>query len=164
MPRFAGVNKSGIKPGTIVPCGTASVPGGFLYCNGASLLRSAYPELFAAIGTAWGSADSLHFNLPDMRGRALRGRNNGSGNDPDAASRTASNTGGATGDAVGTVQTDQIVSHAHNVQGSNFTGGGTSLFQSSDASTHDRNHSTDAAGGSETRMKNAGVDYMIAFA
>lgn len=162
MPRFAGVNKSGIKPGTIVPCGTASVPGGFLYCNGASLLRSAYPELFAAIGTAWGSADSLHFNLPDIRGRALRGRNNGSGNDPDAASRTASNTGGATGDAVGTVQSDEFVSHAHSY-GYGSTAGG-AVLAANISSNAGSNPSTSAAGGNETRMKNAGVDYMIAFA
>lgn len=41
-----------------------------LPCNGASLDRTTYPELFAAIGVNWGSADSAHFNVPDLRDRA----------------------------------------------------------------------------------------------
>ncbi len=46
----------------------ASVPSGWLVCNGASILRASYPDLFAAIGTTWGAVDGAHFTLPDMRG------------------------------------------------------------------------------------------------
>lgn len=48
-------------------------PVGWMICNGAELLRSAYPELFNAIGTAYGSSGPLYFNLPDLRGRVLVG-------------------------------------------------------------------------------------------
>lgn len=58
---------------------------------------------FGGYGTGDGSTT---FNLPDYRGRFIRGRANGSANDPDRASRTAANTGGNTGDAVGSVQTN----------------------------------------------------------
>lgn len=42
---------------------------GWLICNGRSLLRSTYADLFAILGTSFGSVDSTHFNLPDCRGR-----------------------------------------------------------------------------------------------
>lgn len=45
----------------------ASVPANWLFCNGASLVRADYADLFSAIGTTWGAADGTHFNLPDTR-------------------------------------------------------------------------------------------------
>ena len=69
--------------GTVLPLAGA-IPSGsnLLACDGASYLRSAYPELFAAIGVTWGSADGTHFNVPDFRGRALIGAGAGSGLTP----------------------------------------------------------------------------------
>lgn len=46
---------------------------GFIPCDGRSLSRAAYPRLFAAIGTTYGSVDSNSFNVPDYRGVFLRG-------------------------------------------------------------------------------------------
>lgn len=47
---------------------------GWLLCDGSPVLRSGYPALFAAIGTAYGAGDgSTTFNLPDLRGRAAVG-------------------------------------------------------------------------------------------
>ena len=46
---------------------------GWLLCDGASVLRSTYAALFAKIGTAYGSADGTHFNVPDLQGRAPYG-------------------------------------------------------------------------------------------
>lgn len=68
---FSGVatGKGATPVGTILMSAAATTPGGWLSCQGQSLLRSAYPALFAAIGTMYGSADSTHFNLPDLRGR-----------------------------------------------------------------------------------------------
>jgi microcystin-dependent protein len=57
----------------IAMCAGTSIPSGWLECNGASLLRATYPDLFAAFGTTFGSADGSHFNLPDMRGRCPYG-------------------------------------------------------------------------------------------
>lgn len=52
----------------------ATVPTGWLFENGASLLRvGAFAALFANIGTIWGAADGTHFNLPDSRGRVSEG-------------------------------------------------------------------------------------------
>ena len=63
----------------IVPIGTVvfylgtTIPDGYLLCNGASLLRTEYPELFAVLGTKCGSVDSAHFTLPDTHHRFLEG-------------------------------------------------------------------------------------------
>jgi microcystin-dependent protein len=43
-------------------------------CNGQELARLDFPELFALIGTNFGAGDSATtFNLPDYRGKFLRG-------------------------------------------------------------------------------------------
>lgn len=75
----------------------------FVLCNGKFFLNAMYPDLLAAIGVAHGGSD-VGFCLPDYRGRFLRGVANGAGSDPDVKARTAMASGGATGDAVGSVQ------------------------------------------------------------
>lgn len=63
----------------IVPIGTVvfylgtTIPDGYLLCNGASLLRTEYPELFEVLGTKCGSVDEAHFTLPDTHHRFLEG-------------------------------------------------------------------------------------------
>jgi len=53
--------------GEIIPWAGSTVPNAkWLQCDGASLLRSAYPDLFTVIGTAYGSVDGTHFNIPDL--------------------------------------------------------------------------------------------------
>lgn len=60
-------------PGAVIDYAGASAPSGWLLCDGASYLRSDYPDLFSAIGTTYGFADGSHFNVPDCRGRAAVG-------------------------------------------------------------------------------------------
>jgi hypothetical protein len=63
--------KSKVVPiGTILAFAgeTKTIPDGWLLCNGDLIQRTAYPELFAAIGAAWGHSSSNDFNLPDLRG------------------------------------------------------------------------------------------------
>ncbi|MFZ9891086.1 MAG: phage tail protein [Ilumatobacteraceae bacterium] len=91
--------------GVILPYGGATAPTGWLLCDGSTKSRTDYADLFAAIGTAHGSGDgSTTFHLPDLRGRFLRGVSGASTNDPDRTTRTAANTGGNTGNLVGSVQ------------------------------------------------------------
>jgi len=54
---------------------------GWLFCDGRSLSRTdpKYRLLFQVIGTAFGSVDSSHFNLPDLRERAAVGSGHGTG-------------------------------------------------------------------------------------
>jgi microcystin-dependent protein len=137
-------------------------PSGWLLCNGQAVSRTVYADLFARIGTTHGDGDGVTtFNLPDYRGRFLRGVDGGAGRDPDRNSRTAMNTGGNTGDNVGSVQGQQIQSHSHTIGYTgnlfyNGGGGNPNTFWGSGS-----NQSTNAAGGSETRPVNAYVNYII---
>lgn len=52
----------------------ATAPAGWLKANGAAVSRTAYANLFAAIGTTFGAGDGFNtFNLPDLRGEFIRG-------------------------------------------------------------------------------------------
>jgi len=89
------------------------LPDGYLLCDGASLSNTGeYKALFDAIGYAWGGVGT-DFNLPDLRGMFIRGVDGDRGIDPDKDTRTASNTDGNTGNAVGSLQTDSFKSHDH---------------------------------------------------
>ena len=54
------------KAGFIMETAENSVPDGWLECDGSPVSRTAYAELFAAIGTTFGAGDGVNtFNLPD---------------------------------------------------------------------------------------------------
>lgn len=59
--------------GTLLPFAGTTAPFGYLLANGASVLRTTYANLFAIIGTTYGSVDGTHFNLPNTDGVFLRG-------------------------------------------------------------------------------------------
>lgn len=61
-----GVNISDSQPvGQIIESVSETTPAGYLPCDGRSLLRSDYPDLFKKIGTTYGAEDDEHFNLPN---------------------------------------------------------------------------------------------------
>lgn len=165
---FAALAVATNPPGTIIAYAGAGAPAGYLYCDGSTVSRATYPALHAALGGAWGTGNgTTTFHLPDLRGRFLRGQNDGSGRDPDTATRTAVNTGGSVGDAVGSVQTHQFASHAHtttiNAQHSdNGDGAGYGLLNFATFALTSPQTSA-AAGGSETRPLNANVRYFVKY-
>lgn len=63
----------------IAYAGATSPDTRWLLCDGASLLRADYPDLFAVIGTTYGSVDGTHFNIPDLRSRTAVMAGPGSG-------------------------------------------------------------------------------------
>lgn len=63
-----------VPPGTIITFGGRTIPNGYLLCNGAAVSRTQYPNLFAAIGTIYGSGNgSTTFNLPNDHHRVDEG-------------------------------------------------------------------------------------------
>lgn len=65
---------SPIPVGTVLPFAGDTEPEGFLFTEGQEVLRNAYPNLFAAIGTTYGAGDgATTFNLPDYREMVLVG-------------------------------------------------------------------------------------------
>lgn len=158
----------GIPPGSIMAWGGVTAPAGWLLCDGVSYNNVDYPNLFAAIGKNFGGTGST-FNVPDVRGRFLRGVNGSktvaSGGDPDLSSRTP-NGNGLTNEP-GSYQGSQFASHTHT---EHFTGGnntGTTI----NVGQHGVNNSagvlpgvqTEPTGGAETRPKNIYVNYIIKY-
>lgn len=144
--------------GAITMFGGTSVPTGFLLCDGSAVSRSTYANLFSVIGTANGIGDGAStFNLPDMRGQFPRGVSGASGNDPDASARLAVN-GGNAGNAVGSIQPDQFLSHTHSV-GIDSGPGATTIGSGGTPSAG--TVMTTASGGNETRPKNVYVNFII---
>lgn len=81
---------------------TISPNSNWLICDGTSLLRSDYPDLFAVVGSTYGSVDGTHFNLPDFRGYIPIGQ--------DGSSYII---GTALGEANHVLTTPEIPSHSH---------------------------------------------------
>ena len=77
-------------------------PTGWLTANGASVSRTAYAELFAAIGTRFGSVSASTFNLPELRGEFLRSWHDGRAVDNPRA--------------FGSAQTDAFQGHFHEMR------------------------------------------------
>jgi microcystin-dependent protein len=80
----------------VLPDGvTSAIPDGWEICNGSAVSRNEYADLFAIIGETFGPGDgSSTFNLPDLRGKFLRGS-------------------GGNSSAIGTTQSDAFKSHDH---------------------------------------------------
>jgi microcystin-dependent protein/plastocyanin len=151
-------------PGTISAFAGNIIPVGWKICDGSAIARTSYYDLFLTIGTNWGQGDgSTTFNLPDLRGRFLRGVDGAAGNDTDANTRTALNTGGNIGNNVGSYQSDELKAHNHNSFGFtySYTNGGALPGFSSGWNTPNNINLTSNTGGFETRPKNAYVIYII---
>lgn len=76
-------NESGeIMAGQVIYVAGSAMPSGYLECNGATVSRTTYATLFAAIGSTYGAGDgTTTFALPDLRGEFLRGADRGRGVD-----------------------------------------------------------------------------------
>jgi microcystin-dependent protein len=158
--------------GALLAYAGSTEPSGWVECDGRSIAQSGTAvaawgnyntsALFTAIGTVWGSAGAGVFNIPDMRGIFPRGWNHakgaGSFRDPDAASRTNQYASGATGDAVGSYQVDELESHTHTYTSAS---GGGSFYSQGSAVIANTTLTSSATGGNETRPTNAYVMYII---
>jgi microcystin-dependent protein len=155
---------SSAPAGAIVAYSGTVAPSGWLLCNGQSVSRTTYAGLYAVIGNSFGSGDgSTTFHLPDFRGRFLRGLDGTANIDPDKATRTAMNTGGNVGNAIGSVQVDDFKSHRHAATDTSANGNGpTSMLWVNSASFGNIPHSyTQYSGGNETRPVNAYVNWIV---
>lgn len=135
----------------------SSAPSGWLKANGAAVSRTAYAELFAVIGTTFGSGDGINtFNLPDLRGEFLRGWDDGRGAD--------------TGRVMGSFQNFAIQNHVHQYDRprkvtDNDRGSLASKYSVDDVETVDTGNATTTIGSvtTETRPRNVALLACIKF-
>ena len=63
-----------LPTGTVIAFAANSTPSGYLLCNGATVSRTTYADLFAVIGTTYGTGDgSKTFALPNLTDKFIMG-------------------------------------------------------------------------------------------
>ena len=115
---FDGANLTGIEgvnTGIIVPWSSASVPSGFLECDGSNVSRTTYSALFAVVGTTYGAGDgSSTFGLPDLQNNVCVGKSNNKALASTGGAETVTSTGNVGGStANASLSTAQLASHSH---------------------------------------------------
>jgi len=150
--------------GAIKPWGKSTAPDGYVLCDGASLARAGtYADLFAVIGTTYGTADGSSFNVPNLQGKMPQGYDGSTYNlagtggantvtvsvtDNQAVSSTDTLAVSVTGAISNTsLSTAQLASHSHTPpDGLYITGFGTSQKRSEGVSNYWRSASGSATG------------------
>lgn len=91
-------------PGMIFDFAGTAEPAGFLFCHGQAVNRTTFARLFAVIGTTFGAGDgTTTFNLPDLRGRVVAGRDNMGGSAAGRLTNAGVGNPGIDGNALGAV-------------------------------------------------------------
>lgn len=138
--------------GVINPYGGATAPDGWLLCHGQALSRTEYADLFAVIGTNFGSGDgSTTFNLPDMREATTKG-----------AGTTSKTVGAHNAINVGDFVDDRVQEHTHPYQVSlgKYAGSGTAR-QGNDVIGTGTTSANSGRSGATTEVKAVGVNYIM---
>jgi microcystin-dependent protein len=170
----ATVQQALMPVGAVQAFAMNSAPTGWLAADGTAVSRTLYLALWTALGTTYGVGDgSSTFNLPDLRGRFVRG---------------AGSDGVATAGTFGAKQADSVISHTHSgttgndspdhthaVEGSSGYGGhaASGVYDAPSAGTsggasarHQHTFTTSSqspAGATETRPANIAMLYCIKF-
>lgn len=107
----AGGGVTGLGGAILSPLGIisdftgATAPAGWFFPYGQAVSRTTYAELFAVIGTTYGAGDgTTTFNLPDLRGRSVSGRDDMGGTAANRVTTAGSSVDGLTVGAVGGAQ------------------------------------------------------------
>jgi microcystin-dependent protein len=151
--------------GMILHFATITAPIGWLKCNGSSVSRASYSNLFAMIGTVYGvGVGTTSFQVPDLRGVFIRGW---------ADDQTTYDSGRIWSS---NIQADEFGSHTHtgttNINGNHnhqitynnnnsgagnayeSAGAGGSSYRTENEGNHFHSFTTDTAGGTDTRPVN----------
>lgn len=106
----------GVPVGAVSDFAGATAPPGWLLCYGQAVSRTTYVALFSVLSTTYGVGDgTTTFNLPDLRGRVIAGKDDMGGS---SANRLTSpingdNLGAAGGSESHTLTTAEMPAHTH---------------------------------------------------
>ena len=160
---FSGANLPGIEgipTAPIVPWTTASVPTGFLECDGAAVSRSTYSALFAIVGTTYGAGDGAStFLVPDLQDNTPVGKSGTKA----LASTGGANTVAATGNVAGstanaTLTTAQLSPHNHTIPFGSF--GGTANNEDGGGRPSMNNQNSGSAGSGTGHSHNMSANFV----
>lgn len=140
--------------GSVLIWMSTTPPEGWLICNGRTLNRADYPDLFKVLGTRFGSTSSTTFSIPNMGGRMPIGEGG------------TFHLGGVGGEAAHKLTVDEMPSHNHGVGGNIVNrADGTSGFRELAAVPVGGNNSTSAFTGGGREHNNMppyiGVNFII---
>ena len=136
-----------VPVGAIMPYAGATVPEGFLLCDGSEISKATYTLLYSKIGDLYKGAGNLTgagtFKLPDLRGRFALGKDNmdnttlpdittqdsvdspvpilvnaGGGAAGRVSDTAASSLGSGSGSSTKTLTVNNLPEHSHDMQGS----------------------------------------------
>ena len=159
----------GISTGLIIPWSSASIPSGFLECNGASVSTSTYAALFAVIAYTYGGSGAS-FNLPDLQDKTVVHRSNTKALATTMGANTVTPTGNTSGNlAAYALTTAEIAAHTHpntsansmstmqsfaeSFQASNQSSGSPQTSQAGGGGTHAHTVSGNFTGSSQSTLQ-----------
>lgn len=135
-------------PGVTIPYAGSSAPAGWVLCQGQALSRTTFSALFAIIGTTYGPGNgSTTFNIPDLRGRFVAGKDDMGGV---AANRLTGTSGGVNGSVLGAsggaethvLTIAEMPAHSHTVLAAFVTGNSEGGSGDNEATNQTRTTST----------------------
>lgn len=123
----------------------STAPSGWLLCYGQNVSRTAYAELFNVISTTYGSGDgTTTFGLPDLRGRAVFGKDDMGGSAAGRLTSTTMTPDGITLGATGGAQTQSVLQA--NLPNISFTVSGITLNDPGHLHTYNGPSASQASG------------------
>jgi len=124
-----------------------SLPAGWLLCNGQAVSRTTFSALFAAIGTTYGVGNgTTTFNVPDLRGRAIVGKDNMGGTSANRLTDPLADTlGGAYGAETHLLTVTELPAHTHTFN-DKYVQNGTGGADLGPANTNNTSQFTNEAG------------------
>ena len=153
---------SALPIGSVVQYVGATAPDGFFLCDGSSYSRTAYADLFVAIGTTYGNTSDSTFKVPDFQGIFPKG----AGTQGTASFAGANYTG-----TLGNYSQDKAQGHKHTVQFWQSPAGGSSYPRSDTPTTASYSPSTsnpvndgvngDPRTGTTTEPASLGINFII---
>lgn len=112
-----GQLQNGTPVGAVIDYAGSNAPSTWMFAYGQAVSRTTYAALFAAIGTTYGNGNgSTTFNLPDLRGRVVAGKDNMGGANAGRLSffgAVARAIGGVFGSASHVLTIGEMPSHNH---------------------------------------------------
>ena len=162
---LTAVTKENIATDQQIPAGVimayvgATAPTGWLLCNGQSVLKSAFPDLWTVLSSQNYGSTTTEFNVPDLldrmpRGAATTGTTLGTKAGSDAVTIAAANLPNHT-HSVGTLAVGDHPSHTHLLNGT-----GASAVANTDAD-HRHYVASPGASGSFSQTSGGGFPYSV---